>query len=169
MFNREHGYSALMKAAVATFMFAASLVGVVASAPAHADCGDPDQDPCAGPAPTVDQVVAIMAELTDPNIPAAEKGDIVTPEFTPDEAESVDNHLHRMARFLPLNFIVTDIQPAPDNFAGATVATNGWSIHMYGPPGPVVLVDDGGRWKLTHHSAMSALNAYWWNAIRFPK
>lgn len=111
-----------------------------------------------------------MAELTDPNIPAANKGDVVTPGFTPDEAESIDEHLHRMdGRSLPLNFIVTNIQPAPDNFAGATVATNGWNIHMYGPPGPIVLVADSGRWKLTHHSAMSALNAYWHNATRFPK
>jgi hypothetical protein len=48
----------------------------VAPATAHAD----------GPAPTVDQVVAIMAELTDPNIPAANKSNIVIPGFSPDEA-----------------------------------------------------------------------------------
>lgn len=156
-----------MKTAVATFMFAASLVGVVASAPAHADCGDPGQDPCTGPVPTVDEVVAIMAELTDPNIPAANKTDIVAPGLTPDEAETIDDHMHRMGAFLPLNFIVTDIQPAPDNFAGATVATTGWNpFHQTSRPGPIVLANMGGHWELTHHSAMSALNAYWYNATR---
>ena len=44
---------------------------VVTAAPAYADdCGDPGQPPCTGPVPTVDQVVAIMAELTDANKPA---------------------------------------------------------------------------------------------------
>ena len=36
---------------------------IAAPATAYADCGDPGQDPCTGPAPTVDQVVAILAEL----------------------------------------------------------------------------------------------------------
>jgi hypothetical protein len=155
-----------MRFAVTTVMVAALLAGV--AAPARADCGDPGQPACVGPVPTTDQVVAIMAELTDPNIPAANKGDIVTPGFTPEEAGTIDDHLHRMeGRSLPLNFIVTDIQPAPDNLAGATVATNGWNFHMFGPPGPIVLVDDSGRWKLTHHAAMSALDAYWYNATRY--
>lgn len=54
------------------------------SATAHADCGDPGQPPCGRPVPTVDQVVAIFAELTDPDRPAASKTDIVTPGFTPE-------------------------------------------------------------------------------------
>lgn len=37
-----------------------------------------------------------MAELTDPNKPAANKTDIVTPGFTPEEAQTIDDHLHRM-------------------------------------------------------------------------
>ena len=64
-----------------------------APATAHADCSDPDQPPCTGRVPMVDQVVGIMAELTDPNIPAVNKGDIVTPGFSPDEAGTIDNHL----------------------------------------------------------------------------
>ena len=119
------------------------------------------------PVPTVDQVVAIFAELTDPNIPAMNKGNIVTPDFTPDEANAIDDHLHQMDGYsLPLNFIVTDIQPAPANFAGTTVATTGANFHSFSPPGPAVLTEEGGRWKLTHDSAMGALNAYWYNANR---
>jgi hypothetical protein len=154
-----------MKIAVTGILLAASLA---VPATAHADCGDPGQDPCTGPVPTVDQVVAIMQELTDPNIPAADKGNIVSPGFSPDEAATIDDHLRRMdGRSLPLNFVITDIQPAPDGLAGATVATNGWNFHMFGPPGPIVLVDESGRWKLTHHAAMSALDAYWYNATRY--
>jgi hypothetical protein len=92
---------------------------IASPATAYADCGDPSQDPCTGPVPTVDQVVAIMAELTDPNKPAANKGDIVTPGFSRDEAGTIDNHLRRMdaVHIVPLPFVVTDIQPAPDNSA----------------------------------------------------
>jgi hypothetical protein len=57
---------------------------IASPATAFADCGDPDQPPCTGPVPTVDQVVAIMAELTDPDKPAANKTDIVTPGFAPE-------------------------------------------------------------------------------------
>jgi hypothetical protein len=46
--------------------------------------------------PTTDEVVAIMAELTDPNIPAANKTDIVTPGFSPEEAGTIDDHLSQL-------------------------------------------------------------------------
>src|ERR1700722_18681176 len=78
-----------MKLAVAAMILAA---GITAPATAYADCGDPGQDPCTGPVPTVDQVLAIMTELTDPKIPAANKGDIVTPEFTDEQAGKFDKH-----------------------------------------------------------------------------
>jgi hypothetical protein len=115
---------------------AAALIAAPAPA-AYAECGDPDQTPCTGPVPTVDQVVAIMAELTDPNKPAADKTDIATPGFSPEEAGKIDDHLHRMdARVvpvLPLNFVITDIQPAPNNFAGATISTTG-GFYQWSPP-----------------------------------
>src|ERR1700722_15634571 len=100
---------------------------IASPATAYADCGDPDQPPCTGPVPTVDQVVAIMAELTDPNRPAASKGDVVTPGFSPDEAGTIDDHLHRTdaAGLLPYVFVVTDIESAPANFAGVTVTVPG--------------------------------------------
>ena len=111
-----------MKLAVAAMILAA---GITAPATAHADCGDPGQDPCTGPVPTVDQVVAVMVELTDPNKPSASKTDIVTPGFDPEEAGKADDHLHRMdvAGLLPLPFIITNIQPAPNNFAGSVTGT----------------------------------------------
>jgi hypothetical protein len=136
---------------------------IACPATAHADCGDPGQDPCTGPVPTVDQIVGLMQQLTDPNIPAANKGNIVSPGFSPDEAGTADNHLNRMRDLLPLNFVITDIQPAPNNFAGATISTTG-DFHQWSPPGPLVLVEQGGHWLITHHSAMGALDAYWYNA-----
>jgi hypothetical protein len=73
----------IARAAVAAALIAVPATVVIA-APAYADCGDPGQPPCAGPVPTTDEVVAIMAKLTDPSIPAASKTYIVTPGFTPD-------------------------------------------------------------------------------------
>ena len=134
--DRQQSYRVSMKAVAAAMMLAASLT-VVAPATAHADS-----------VPTVDQVVAIMAKLTDPNIPAANKGDIVTPGFSPEEAGTTDDHLNRMnaIRLLPLNFVVTDIQPAPGNLAGATVSTTG-SFWQVAYPKPIVLADQGGHWQ----------------------
>ena len=112
-----------MKIAAGALLLAASLA---VPATAYADCGDPDQPPCTGPVPTTDQVMAILGELTDPNIPAANKSNIVAPGFSPDEAGTIDDHLHRMDAFgglLPPAFVVTDIQPAPNNFAGTTVGS----------------------------------------------
>jgi hypothetical protein len=139
---------------------------IVSPATAFADCGDPGQDPCTGPVPTVDQIAAIMAELTDPNKPAASKTDIVTPGFSPDEAATIDDHLHRMDGYsLPINFIITNIQPAPNNFAGATMAATG-GYYQRSPPGTIALVDQNGHWLLTHGSAKSWLDAIWHNADR---
>ena len=107
-----------------------------------------------------------MSELTDPNRPAASKSDIVTPGFSPDEAGTVDDHLRRMnaGGMLPLPFDVTDIQPAPNNFAGATVAVP-IGYHST-PPGPIVLVEQGRHWLITHDDAVTALDALWYNANR---
>jgi hypothetical protein len=151
----------------ATAITALTTALIASPATAYADCGDPGQDPCADPVPTVDQVVAIMAELTDPNKPAADKGDIVTPAFSPDEARTLDNRLRRMAavQIVPLPFVVTDIQPAPDNFAGATLATTG-SFHQVSKAKPIVLVNQHGHWFLTHDSAMTEMDAFWYNARR---
>ena len=156
-----------MNTTVPAMLLAVSLAGVAAPATAHADCGQPGQPPCTGPAPTVDQVVAIMAELTDPNKPAVAKNDAVTPAFTPQEAAAIDDHLHKMAnkRLLPLPFVVTNIQPAPNNFAGATLATTG-SYWQRSRAKPIVLIDDNGRWLITHDTAMTAMDAFWYNANR---
>jgi hypothetical protein len=147
----------------------ATMVAALIAAPAtaYADCGDPGQAPCTGPVPTVDQVVAIMAELTDPNKPAADKTDIVTAGFSPDEAGTIDDHLNRTngAGLLPYNFVVTDIQPAPANFAGVTVTVTG-SFNQTSAPQHIVLADHGGHWLITHDAAWTTLDNFWHNATR---
>lgn len=155
-----------MKNVVAALLLAASLSPPAA---AYADCGDPDQPGCTGPVPTVDQVMAVVNELIDSDIPAANKTDIVTPGFTPEEAQEIDDHLHDMdeRRYPPMNIVISNIQPAPNNFAGATLAAyNGYKTT---PPGPIVLIEQKGRWLLTHHSAIGAMDAFWYNSnIRHP-
>ncbi len=160
--------SGVAKVLLAAALIAAPATVVTAAPPAYADCGDPGETPCTGPVPTVDEVVAIMTKLTDPNIPAADKTDIVTPGFTPEEAESIDDRLNRMnaVGLLPLTFMVTNIQPAANNLAGATVSTTGRWYNQYTPPGPIVLVDQGGHWLITHDDAMAGLKAIWSNAQR---
>lgn len=152
-----------MKTIAAAILIAASLA---VPATAHADCGDPGQDPCTGRVPTVDQVVDLFQQLTDPDIPAANKGNIVAPGFSPDEAGTIDDHLNRSRRQLPLNFVVTNIQPAPNNFAGATLATVG-NPRQSTYARPIVLVDQGGHWMITHDSSVIETNAFWSAADRW--
>jgi len=132
------------------------------TAPAHADCGDPGKPVCVGPVPSTDQVVAVLSELTDPGRPAASKSDAVTPGLAPDEAGTADDHLNRLngRGYIPFNFVVTDIEPAPNNFAGATVAAP--SVPHYSvPPVPIVLTKQGGHWLITTDAALAFLNKMW--------
>jgi hypothetical protein len=122
----------------------------------------------ADPVPTPDEVVAVMAKLTDPGIPAVNKGDVVTPGLAPDEAGTADDHLNSLngRGYIPFNFVVTDIQPAPGNFAGATVAEPKdypyYSIRAV----PIVLISQGGHSSITHDAAMVFLNQMW-SSTRF--
>jgi hypothetical protein len=151
------------KLSVATAMAAAL---IVSPATAYADCGDPGQDPCTGPVPTVEQVVDIMKQLTDQNIPAINKGNVITPPFTAEEAATLDHQLQVIdGPALPLPFIVTNIQPAPNNFAGATVETGG-NRYQHTWPRSIVLVEEDGRWKITHDTAVPELHAFWLNGSR---
>ena len=154
-----------MKIAAAVLLLAVSSV----TATALADCGDPGQDPCTGPVPTVDQVVALMAELTDPDRSFADKNDAVTPAFTDEEVTKLDKELDyvRGHNVLPINFTVTDIEPAPNNFAGATVAngTAGIWVGIRAGTAPIVLVEQGGRWVVTRDTAASRVNRLYIDSI----
>jgi hypothetical protein len=131
-----------MNIAAAALLAAASLA---VPATAHADN-----------VPTVDEVTAMMNEVADPNIPAVNKNDIVTPPFDDDQAPNFDNLLNvlRSEAVLPITFTATDIQPAPNNTAGATVETPP-TWRMKPGTAPIVLVMQNGRWMITHESAVA--------------
>jgi hypothetical protein len=158
-----------MKTVIAATLLAASLTGISAPATAYADCGDAGQAPCTGPVPTVDQVMALMNELTDPDRPFADKNDAVTPAFNDDETTKLDKELNfiRSQGVLPINFTVTDIQPAPNNFAGATVANGfqGYILNIKADSAPIVLVEQGGHWVVTRDTAISRLNKLFSDSI----
>src|ERR1700733_7042377 len=150
-----------MKIVTGALLLAASLA---APAAAPADCGDPDQPPCTGPVPTVDQVVALLSELMDPNKPNADKNDVVTPDLSPESIGFLDKYLDGRLNAhgdFPYDFIVTDIQPAPNNFAGATVATHANGHATWAKPWPIVLVNQSGHWLLTRKAAVNLVSEVW--------
>jgi hypothetical protein len=63
------------------------------------------------------------------------------------------------------DFVVIDIEPAPANQAGATVAMTG-GYHQRNPPKPIVLVDQGGHWRITQDTAINALDNFYFVAVR---
>lgn len=146
-----------MKSAAAVLLLA--VASVTAPAIARADCGQDGQPACTGPVPTPDQVATIMSELTDPNIPAVNKGDIVTPAFDDDQGQRVDKMLGYVQFWggvIPRDYAVTDIQPAPNNMAGATVSHGPtWGEHGGGEA--VVLQYQGGHWMITRDTAWGAI------------
>jgi hypothetical protein len=145
-----------MKIAAAAILLA--VASLVTPAIAHADCGDPDQPACTGPVPTVDQVVALLSELMDPNRPNEDKNDVVTPDFSPESIGFLDTYLDGRLNAhgdFPYDFIVTDIQPAPNNFAGAAAATHANGHRTTTKPWPIVLVNQSGRWLLTRKAAIN--------------
>jgi hypothetical protein len=146
---------------VAAAAAAALLIGASLAVPAATARADD--------VPSVDQVVAIMAELTDPNRPFADKNDAVTPAFTDEQAAKLERELDyvRSNGVLPINFIVTDIQPAPNNFAGATVANNtaGVVVGIRAGTAPIVLVEQNGHWVVTRDTAISRVHRLFVDAI----
>jgi hypothetical protein len=147
-----------MRSVVAAILIAASLT---VPATAHADCGDPDQPACTGPVPTVDQVVALLSKLMDPNRPNEDKNDVVTPDLSPESIGYLDTYLAGRLNAhgdFPYDFAVTDIQPAPNNFAGATVTTHANGHRTTTRPFPIVLVNQSGRWLLTRKSAINSVS-----------
>jgi hypothetical protein len=141
-----------MLSGVGTAMTAAL---IATPATAYADCGEPGQDPCTGPVPTVDQVTDLLNRLTDPSIPAEDKHDVVTPDFQPNNIGFLDNWWNPLGPgFFPVDFGVTDIHPAPNNTAGATVGVHANGHSTWASPRPIVLINQNGHWLMTLKSGM---------------
>lgn len=113
-----------------------------------------------GAVPTPDQVADILNRVLDPNLDSADKSAVVTPSLSPEDENQIDAALKRLMFWnrLPLDFVVTDIQPAPNDYAGATVAAaNLWEL----PPTPIVLNGQGGQWKVTDDTLTPLMYAIW--------
>ncbi|HEU0191294.1 MAG TPA: hypothetical protein VFR17_08490 [Mycobacterium sp.] len=153
-------FCGIARATLAAALIAAPAT-VVTAAPAYADCGDPGQPACAGPVPTPDEVAGLLNQLTDPATPDPVRSGLVAGGLSPDELSVLDDHANRYGAYgsLPLGFVVTDIQPAPNNYAGATVSTpKPWPGTA---PQPLVLVEQGGHWLLDHDTTMTLLGRVW--------
>ena len=123
------------------------------------------QAPAPSPAPaadvpTSDQLTGVLNSLADPNVPFANKTNLVEGGISGTEAHMADHEFKKAAKNgdLPLAFNVSNIHPgsAPGS-ATADVAVSGPKI-----PSPVTqsvtFVNQGG-WVLSRASAMELLQA----------
>ncbi len=123
------------------------------------------QDPVPAPAPaanvpTAGQLTGVLTSLADPNVPFANKSNLVEGGISGTEAHLADHEFKKAAKNgdLPLAFNVSNIQPgAAPGSATADVAVSGPKI-----PSPVTqnvtFVNQGG-WVLSRASAMELLQA----------
>ena len=123
------------------------------------------QDPAPSPAPaanvpTADQLTGVLNSLADPNVPFANKSNLVEGSISGTEAHIADHELKKAAKNgdLPLAFNVVNIQP------GAAPASATADVGVSGPkiPSPVtqsVTFVNQGSWMLSRASAMELLQA----------
>ena len=72
---------------------------------------------------------SLWLRVDRPGHPRREQDRHRHPRIQPRRSRNVDDHLHRMRRNAAPAFVVTDIRPAPNNLAGATVATGFTATH----------------------------------------
>jgi hypothetical protein len=109
--------------------------------------------------PTADQLTGLLNSLADPNVPFANKSNLVEGGISGTEAHIADHELKKAAKNgdLPLAFNVTNIQSGAPGSATADVAVSGPTI-----PSPVsqsVTFVNQGSWVLSRASAMELLQA----------
>jgi hypothetical protein len=123
------------------------------------------QDPVPAPAPaanvpTAGQLSGVLTSLADPNVPFANKSNLVEGGISGTEAHLADHEFKKAAKNgdFPLAFNVTNIQPGTTpGSATADVAVSGPKI-----PSPVsqnVTFINQGSWVLSRASAMGLLQA----------
>ncbi|MGO9157162.1 hypothetical protein [Mycobacterium sp.] len=123
------------------------------------------QDPAPSPAPaanvpTADQLTGVLNSLADPNVPFANKSNLVEGGISGTEAHMADHELKKAAKNgdLPLAFNVANIQPgAAPGSATADVAVSGPKISS--PVTQNVTFVNQGSWMLSRASAMELLQA----------
>ena len=108
--------------------------------------------------PTPDQLVGVLNQLQDPNVPFSNKGNLVQGGVGGAEGHIADSRLQRAAQNgqLPLSFNIANIQPAGANAASADVTASGPQL---APTTQNITFIDQGGWKLSRSSALSLLSA----------
>jgi hypothetical protein len=109
--------------------------------------------------PTTADLTGLLNSLADPNVPFANKSNLVEGGISGMEAHVADRKLSKAAKNgdLPLSFNITNIQPATPGSATADVVVSGPKI-----PSPVtqsVTFVNQGSWMLSRASAMELLQA----------
>jgi hypothetical protein len=141
-----------------------SIASVLAGNPAQvqlAAVGAPlPQDPApAASTPTPAQLTGLLNGLADPNVPFANKSNLVEGGISGIEAHVADHKLSKAAKNgdLPLSFNIANIQSSAPGSATADVSVSGPKL-----PNPVTqnvtFVNQGG-WMLSRSSAMELLQA----------
>ena len=147
---RRRAARAVLCATAAVLAGTTVLTGAAGLPAAQADPAPQPPDPAV---PTADQVAGLLSRLTDPTTPDPAKAALVQGGLTPDVLGQIDQNLTGLDRAgsLPFAIDVTDIQPAPDDYAGVTVSITGHHIPIP-VVRPMVLVKQGDSWLFTHDS-----------------
>ena len=115
------------------------------------------QDPPSANVPTAGQLTALMNSLVDPNVPFANKSNLIEGGINGMQATMADRRLQKAAANgeLPLTFNITNIQPGAPGSATADVAVSGPKI-----PSPVTqnwTFVNQGSWMMSRASAIEAV------------
>ena len=108
--------------------------------------------------PTPGQLISVLNGPQDPNVPFANKSNLVQGGVGGVEGQMADRQLQKGAQRgeLPLSFNVANIQPAGPGAASADVTATGPSL---APTTQHITFVDQGGWELSRSSAMSLLQA----------
>ena len=109
--------------------------------------------------PTAVQLTGLLNSLADPNVPFANKSNLVEGGISPTEAHLADHELKKAAKNgdLPLSFNVANIQPGAPGSATADVSVSGPKLTS--PVTQSVTFVNQGSWMLSRASAMELLQA----------
>jgi len=115
------------------------------------------QDPPSANVPTAGQLTALMNSLVDPNVPFANKSNLIEGGINGMQATMADRRLQKAAANgeLPLTFNITNIQPGAPGSATADVAVSGPKISS--PVTQNVTFIKQGGWMLSRASAVQAI------------
>ncbi len=118
------------------------------------------QDPApAANVPTSDQLTSLLNNLADPNVPFANKGNLVEGGISGTEAHIADHEIKKAEKNgdLPLAFNVANIQPGANGAATADVSVSGPKLNP--PVTQSVTFVNQGSWMVSRASAMELLQA----------